>query len=253
MFGRVKGRYSISASNVAKYDALHGLIIFKNHNPLNFKEKELQDYFSTATKWFNAAHKKNPYAKYPYLLWNCLWRSGASMIHGHMQTVLGQGSHYASIEMLKKADHDYTERYSACYFDDLYKCHEMIGLGFKSGDLKIFCDITPKKDKEFTIISKKLDKKMIKAVYTAASSIIHDFGVESFNVVLIMPPIQEKALFRKKQETGWEDFPVIAKFVDRGRLSNKTTDVAGMEMYSGTAVIETDPYRIIDDLKKRFS
>src|SRR5215208_5928917 len=35
VFGRVEGEHATTASNVAKYDGFHGLIVFDDHNPLH--------------------------------------------------------------------------------------------------------------------------------------------------------------------------------------------------------------------------
>jgi len=66
----------------------------------------------------------------------------------------------------------------------------------------------------------------------------------SFNIGIIFPPLNK--------DEGWEDFPVIARIVDRGKLSNKTVDVGGMEMYARSNVIETDPYKVFEKIKSYF-
>ncbi|MBN2052814.1 hypothetical protein JW756_04895 [Candidatus Woesearchaeota archaeon] len=244
IFGRIKGKHCISASNVAKYDALHGLIVFKKHNPLDFSEKELQDYFKTALKWFDKAYKSNRNAAYPFLLWNCLWKSGASIIHGHMQLVLGEGLHYAEAEYYNKIRREYADKYKSDYFCDLHKIHSLIGLGFESKKIKIFTNIVPRKDKEVTLISDKLDKKFVSAIYKVANCLVKDLGVNSFNLGVIFPPII------KSDE--WKGFPVIARIVNRGSLSNKTSDIGGVELYARSNVIETDPYKVFENIKIYF-
>jgi hypothetical protein len=247
-FGRIKGKYCVTASNVAKYDGLHGLIIFKEHNPLNFSEKQLQDYISTAIKWFSKANKSNKEAIYPYLLWNCLWRSGASIIHGHMQMVLGEGIPYADAEYYNEIMRIYQEKYKADYFQELCKAHELIGLGMNKKGLLLFTNLTQRKDKEITLISKKLDKKCVSAIYKIANCLVKEFGVNSFNLGILFPPINPPI----NKDDSWKDFPVIIRIVDRGKLSNKTTDFGGMEMYAHSSVIETDPYVVFEKVKKYF-
>ncbi|MBW3000607.1 hypothetical protein KY341_01890 [Candidatus Woesearchaeota archaeon] len=243
-FGRIKGKFCITASNVAKYDGLHGLVIFNKHNPLDFTEKEVQDYFHTSLKWFDKAHKSNKEAAYPFLLWNCLWRAAASIIHGHFQLVLGEGKHYAEAEEYNETRKRYYNEYKSDYFFDFYKLHELIGLGLERKNLRVFTNIAPRKDKEITIISEKPDNNFISAVYKAANCLVKDFGVMSFNIGIIFPPLNK--------DEGWEDFPVIARIVDRGKLSNKTVDVGGMEMYARSNVIETDPYKVFEKIKSYF-
>jgi hypothetical protein len=243
-FGRIKGKYCVTASNVAKYDGLHGLIIFKNHNPLEFSEKELQDYFKTAMKWFDKAYKSNRNAIYPFLLWNCLWRSGASIIHGHFQLVLSEGSHYAEAEFYNHVRKEYNEKFKSDYFSDWYKTHQLIGLGLEYKRIRIFTSLTPKKDKEITIVSKKLDKNLVSAIYKVARCLVKDLGVNSFNLGIILPPTAKLA--------EWKDFPFIVRIVNRGALNAKTSDIGGMEMYARSNVIETDPYKVFEKVKSYF-
>ncbi len=250
-FGRVRGWRCISASNVAKYDALHGLIVFKQHNPLAFTEKDVSDYLSTAMKWFNKANKSNKNAIYPFLLWNCLWKAGASIIHGHMQTTLGEGMHYSGAEYLNKVRREYLAANKSDYFKDLYSVHAAIGLGLVWKKLKIFTSITPRKEKEVTIIGDKLDRKFMTAIFRAADCLVKEMGVNSFNMGVIFPPMVKG---KEKSEIGesWKGFPVIARIVDRGKLSSKTSDFGGMEMYAGASVIESDPYKVFESLKSHF-
>ncbi|MBU2443378.1 MAG: hypothetical protein KKF95_04865, partial [Nanoarchaeota archaeon] len=64
-FGRIKGKKCITASNIAKYDAMHGLVIFNEHNPLKFSLEDIKDYIDTTDKWIKKAHKENPDRKFP--------------------------------------------------------------------------------------------------------------------------------------------------------------------------------------------
>jgi hypothetical protein len=244
VFGRAKGKFCVSASNIAKYDSLHGVIIFKKHNPLEFSDKELNDYFKTALVWFRKANKSNKDAVYPYLLWNCLWRSGAGVTHGHMQVALGEGMHYGEAELYNRIRQDYSAKHSADYFSDLHTVHERIGLGMRWKGIKVFMNITPKKEKEITLISEKFDRKLFKAIYLAANCLVKDFCVQSFNLGVLLPPMAKIE--------GWRGFPVVARIVDRGKLSTKTCDIGGMEMHAKSSVIEGDPYKVFEKLSARF-
>src|SRR3954452_4075871 len=51
VFGRVRGAHSMTASNVAKYDGFHGLIVFADHDPLSFTLEKVDDYVSVALTW----------------------------------------------------------------------------------------------------------------------------------------------------------------------------------------------------------
>lgn len=245
MFGRIKGKHCVTASNVAKYDGMHGLVVFKKHNPLDFNQEDLYDYFDTALKWFEKAHKTNEKAIYPFLLWNCLWRSGASIIHGHIQMVLGEGFHYGDVEKENKVRLEYHKKYKSDYFKDFFRIHKQIGLGFEEEGQQIFMNIVPREDKEVTIIAKKLDRNCVRAIYKIAKCLTDDFGVVSFNLGVVFPPL--------KKMQNWKDFPVIVRIVDRGKLSSKTTDIGGMEIYDMGNVISTDPYKVFEKIKKSFA
>jgi hypothetical protein len=66
----------------------------------------------------------------------------------------------------------------------------------------------------------------------------------SFNMGIILPPMNKDA--------AWKGFPVIARMVSRGSLSNKTSDIGGVELYAGSNVIETDPYKVFEKIKSYF-
>lgn len=71
-FGRIYGEHSVTASNVAKYDARHGLVIFNEFDPLNITEEQLIDYFRVVREYWQKSHEQDPQAIYPFLAWHCL-------------------------------------------------------------------------------------------------------------------------------------------------------------------------------------
>jgi hypothetical protein len=91
-FGRVRGRFCVTASNIAKFDGYHGLVVFNERHPLRFTRDMLHDYIDTGGRWGDLAHASDPDAKYYMFLWNCLWRAGASLLHGHAQVIMGRGA-----------------------------------------------------------------------------------------------------------------------------------------------------------------
>src|SRR5215203_3993860 len=120
VFGRVKGRHSITASNVAKYDGFHGVIVFDDHNPLHLTPEKVSDYISVGLEWGRKALEADPEARYPFLMWNCLWRAGGSIIHGHAQVTATRGSHYPKVEHLRRAASAYKREHGSNYFEDLH-------------------------------------------------------------------------------------------------------------------------------------
>ena len=50
--GRIESNFSLTASNLTKIARHHSLVIFKNSNPFNLSQIEIQDGFQTAFEWF---------------------------------------------------------------------------------------------------------------------------------------------------------------------------------------------------------
>ena len=65
---RATGRYCITASNIAKCDGFHSLIIFDEHNPLVISRERVHDYIQTALRWAKRAHNTDPSARYFLLM-----------------------------------------------------------------------------------------------------------------------------------------------------------------------------------------
>ncbi len=59
------------------------------------------------------------------------------------------------------------------------------------------------------------------------------------------PPLAET-------EESWEDFPVMAKLVDRGRPDSLVSDVGGMEIYA-SSVVASDPFELARRLREYLS
>ena len=57
-FGRVRGIHSTTASNIAKYDGFHGVIVFDDHNPLHFTPEKVADYINVGLRWARKLSKQ---------------------------------------------------------------------------------------------------------------------------------------------------------------------------------------------------
>jgi len=240
VFGRVQGKYSITAANIAKYDVWSSLVIFKKHNPLEFNLKEFSDYINTAFQWFDMVLKENEDYKFPFFVWNCLPRAGASQVHGHAQILMTRDRSYAKVESLKRVIEEYKKETKSDYFKDLYKVHKSLGLSHKSGEVKLFASITPIKEKEIIVISPGPPSTMDqtkKIVFNILRCFIDVFGVESFNMSISCPLLNRV-----------NDPPYIIQIVDRGNIFKSTADIGGMELF-GSTVVADDPYMIIKKLK----
>ena len=241
VFGRIRGQHALTASNVAKYDGWHGIIVFDEHDPLRFSAEQVADYVDTAQVWARAAHKADPEARYPFFLWNCLWKSGASILHGHAQMTLTRGMHYAQVEGWRLAALRYRAAYGTNYFTDLIATHSALDLAVDQGTVTISPSLTPFKEKETHIIAQNLDDDLKAALFRVLNTFVARLGVQSFNLALYQPPLAATA-------EDWDGFPFVIRVVDRGSLQVKTADIGSMEMF-GQSVVATDPFRVVDALR----
>ena len=242
VFGRIRGKYSITAANIAKYDVWSSLVIFKKHNPHEFNLKELSDYLDTSFKWFEMVFNEDENYKFPFFVWNCLPRAGASQVHGHAQILMTRDRSYARVESLKRTIKEYKKETKSNYLNDVYMVHKSLGLSHKSGDVRLFAKITPIKEKEIIIISPEHPSKMDqtkKVIFNILRCFIDVLGVQSFNMSISCPSMNEDD----------DDLPYIIQIVDRGDISKSTADIGGMELY-GSTVVADDPYKVIDSLRE---
>jgi hypothetical protein len=242
-FGRVRGRHCLTASNIAKYDGFSGVVIFNEHDPLRFERDSVYDYIDTSIQWAHKAHQTDPQAKYFFLMWNCLWKSGATLVHGHFQMTLTRHMHYPKVERLRRAALEYRARCGRDYFVDLYHTHRLVGCAFESDGCRVLAHLTPVKEKEVLILCHSVDDGMKEAIFQVAQAMTKAMGVASFNLALYMPPLAPV-------EEDWSGFPLIARMVDRGDLANRHSDMGGMELYA-TSVVASDPLAVARVLKER--
>ncbi len=240
-FGRVTGKHCVTASNVARYEGLHGLVIFNEFHPLKFSREQVVDYIDTAWEWAGKAHQENPAAKYFFLTWNCLWRAGASIYHGHAQVSLASGRHYSKIEALRRLAGGYGQRYGSSYFDDLFKVHRSLGCATATNGVQVLAHLTPFKDNELVITGKELNRSFKETIYEMLAFFRDSLGVKSFNLSLVTPPLCPT-------EENWQGFPVLCRLVDRGSLESQTSDIGGVEIYAAS-VISSDPFELATKLR----
>jgi hypothetical protein len=241
-FGRIQGKYSVTASNIAKFDGFAGVVVFDEHNPLDFTREQIADYIDTGVAWLEKAHETDQQAQYPFWLWNCLWRAGASIVHGHAQMILARDKHYAKVEGLRRAALAYRETSGQDYFDDLYAAHKSLGLAVEVEGTRILVYLAPVKDKEVLLFSSSLDGGLKDSIYRVLDCYVRRLYVSSFNVAILMPPLGPT-------EEDWGGFPYVVRIVDRGDPFNRTVDVAAMELYA-SSVIFSDPFGVMEVLRE---
>ena len=241
-FGRIEGNHSTTASNIAKYDGYHGVIVFDDHNPLLFTPEKVADYVNVGLRWGRKALEDDPEARYFFLMWNCLWRAGGSIIHGHAQATATRNMHYPKVEHQRRSAQNYAAEHGSDYFDDLYLAHDALGLSFPCpGNVRGFANLTPIKDHALTLIGESIESEALQqAVANALKTYVEDLGVSTFNVAFHAPPLEPT-------DEDWSRFPVVVHLVDRGDPASRTSDLGAMELYAAS-VVATDPFRVAEAL-----
>jgi hypothetical protein len=242
-FGRTHGAHGITASNVAKYDGYHGVLVFDQHDPLApVDAATIRDHLATTRRWGEAALAEDPAARYLFVLWNCLWRAGGSIVHGHMQMTATRGAHYPKVEQLRRQALGYASSEGRDYFEDLWLVHDALGLGVEVEEARVFPSLTPLKEREVLILGRPgADETSLAAGIARVVTAFRAAGVVSHNMAVYLPPLSPDG-------EDWRRFPPIARLVDRGDPANRTSDIGAMELYAAS-VIATDPFRLADALR----
>jgi hypothetical protein len=258
VFERIRGRYCISAYNIAKYDGWHGLVIFDEFHPLRFNQAQLLDYFDVALRWLDAAHQMDPAAQYPLIMWNCLWKAGASITHGHLQMTLSRGMAYGQVERWRRAAAEYRRTEKSDLFADLGRLHAALDLTFtNSADISGYATLTPLKDREL-VLHASIDSSLMKSgpdrtalrtalvslwdvTYRALRSLIDDQGVRSFNLAVYLLPYGQTV-------EVWDDLPICVRIVDRGDPLVRAVNIGAMELFAGS-VITADPFEVAEQVR----
>jgi hypothetical protein len=242
-FGRVRGEHGITASNIAKYDGYHGVLVFDEHDPLAPMDADvIRDRLLTSRRWALAANEEDPSAKYYFLIWNCLWRAGGSIVHGHTQMTVTRGMHYPRVEMLRRKALEYDAQHGRDYFDDLWLVHDALGLGHERDGARVFASLAPIKESEVIILGRPgEDETSLAAAIAGVISAYRKQGVVAYNLALLLPPLNADG-------NDWRRFPPHARLVDRGDPANKTSDIGGMELYAAS-VVAADPFRLAEALR----
>ena len=239
-FGRIEGEHCLTAANVAKAEAWHGLIVFREPNPLAFTRESVRDCLATALRWWQAAHEQDAEAVYPLLFWNCGAAAGASLGHAHLQVALARSRHFGAAERLRAAAEEYRARHGADYFRDLVRAHAALGLAVIYEGAAVLASLTPAKEREIMIIAPSIEEGMAEALYAALACYRDRLSVGSFNVALFGPPLAGT-------EEDWQRFPFVARVVERGGAGGLASDIGAMELFAA-AVVSHDPFELAEAL-----
>jgi hypothetical protein len=246
--GRVRGRHMITGANAAMAEAHHAVLVFDEHDPLAFDEALVIDLLETGRRWAERSREGDPEATNYVLLWNCLWRAGGSIIHGHAQALLGGGAHVARLDRLRRD----TLAHRAAHPDgdlveEVLAAHRALGLTIEAADgVTVVAHLTPTKEREVLVVgtagSDETDAPFADAVARTVVAYRDRLGVRSFNLVVWRPPLTDSL------RDGWDLVPPIVRLVDRGDPASRPSDIGAMELYA-TPIVGGDPYEVIEALR----
>jgi hypothetical protein len=252
-FGRVQSKHVITAGNIAKADGWHSVGIFDRHNPLEIDSELVTEMLSTAGEWADRAHTSDPSARFLFLLWNCLWRAGASLVHGHIQMTLSHQMAHARVEHLRAVARRYLLETGDDYFVDLARVHRALGLCVADDKIDWYASLTPVKEREIVLIAPTYQDGALQPeelgilsepLFTTLSCLQRQMGVLSFNAGIFGPPLAASGQKPVgEQEKDWTGFPLVARLVDRGNPLSTTSDIAGLELF-GSSVVASDPFEV---------
>ena len=243
LFGRVRGRHCITASNVACWEGQCAVLIFDEPDPLAFTRDHLRDYFRASLEWARRAHQHDPQARYFVWLWNGGPKGGASLLHAHAQMGLGRGMHYAKVEGLRRAALAYRARHGASYFDDLLAAHQDVGLDIQAGWLRGFFYLAANRPKDAWLYGQEMDDALADALHDLLRALIERTGTRAFDVGVLMPPLFPPPRANEGEAEDWSGFPVIVRVGDRGAPDVLSSDIGAIDLYAHNT-ISTDPFEV---------
>jgi hypothetical protein len=254
IFGRVTGRYSRSAANLARADGWHGVVVFDEHDPLAIGPEQLADGLMVVREWAARAHALRVESSHLFVLWNCLWRAGASQVHAHLQMLLSRQMPQAAVERWRAAVQAYRAATGRPYFADALEAHRALGLVVMDGRTSAYASLTPIKEREVVLLAPgptwsaprgdpASDDAFVGFARDIARTVegLRQLGVTAFNLAVFGPPLASGG-------PAWEDFPAMARLVDRGDPLSATADMAALELF-GSSVVAHDPFVVARALR----
>jgi hypothetical protein len=234
--GRLEGKHTITAANLMSYNRHHSLVIFKKHDPLDIKYPAFSEALDAAFEWFEKTNTLDKKSVHPILIWNYLWKSAASIIHPHLQIMLSE-TQFPSQKNMEKISSSYRKKHNSDYLKDFSKIHDSLNLLTRNKDAQIISHLVPIKENEVIVIG-KFNDSFKKSLYSVVK-MYKKIGVESFNMALMLPRVGEI-----------KNGTIVARFVDRGKLSTKTADFGAMEIYSGSHIVSSDPFALAEKIRR---
>ncbi len=248
-FGRIRGARVVTGANAALADAHHAVVVFDAHDPLGFDAELVLDVLETGRAWAERARADDPEAANYLLIWNCLWRAGGSIVHGHAQALLGAGRHYEHIDRLRRDVASYAARHGGDLVEELVAVHRSVGLTIEMADgVTLVANLTPRKERELLLVGsagmEETDPRFADALARTLVAYRDRIGVRTFNLALWRPPLGADTT----RDAAWDAIPPMVRLVDRGDPFSRPSDIGAMELY-GTPIVGSDPYDLVEALR----
>eukprot|EP00123_Amoebidium_parasiticum_P020261 comp4623_c0_seq1/m.820 comp4623_c0_seq1/g.820 ORF comp4623_c0_seq1/g.820 comp4623_c0_seq1/m.820 type:complete len:475 (-) comp4623_c0_seq1:545-1969(-) len=238
---RVETRYTVTAANVFKYDAFHGLIISRNHDPVGLTKTEFVDLMRTSVTWFQRVHQMSPRSRFPHLMWDLLPKASASQVHPHAQVSLSPDRYYGMAENLRQQAIRYSRDHGgANYFTDLLAIHSSLGLTVNHGRATAMAYLTPKKENEIIVWSKTANDDLFTLLYKVIQAMRTELDVYAFSLAMFLPEMGAPI--------GPNTLPAFARIIDRGAPTGKRSDISAMELFAASNV-NADPFAVMKKLR----
>ena len=233
----------LTGANAAQADAHHAVIVFDEHDPLAFDADLVDDLLVTGREWAELARGVDPAAVHYLLIWNCLWRAGGSIIHGHAQAIVGRVRPHARLDRFRHDAATYAAAIGADLVADLVALHRDLDLAVDAdGGVTLLAHVVPTKEHEAVVIGRpgmdERDPAFARAVGRTLEALRDRVGVRSFNLAVWRPPL----------DAVDDPLPPIARIVDRGDPATRPSDIGAMELY-GSPIVGSDPYDLVAALR----
>ncbi|XP_068081499.1 uncharacterized protein [Anabrus simplex] len=223
-FGRIYGKYSVSAANIFKLNKWHALFITKQHSLFNITEVEFIDLFNTAIKWFKTVNAMDHIARYPVLFWDMFPHAGASQMHVHVHGILGTNGYPGQFGDLFSMTKNFRSKEHSYYWTSVIKMHEALGLVLRFNKVVALAPLVPHRSHELWLISNEPCKELFQLLYYTVK--MYQSGLSQFCFSM------GGALPVPNQEFDPEkSLPSVIQIGTRGDCSSSVNDISSVELY----------------------
>lgn len=248
VFGRVRGRFVATAANLYSASKFHAVLPFAVHDPRIPPSREpFLDELDVADRFFEAAHQADERAIYSSYGRNNLDKAAASIWwHGHAQLQQEIGCHEGVMEELLDVFHTYRWRFGRDYFQDLFRAHELVGLGVERSGVMVMPYLTPLGNRHIRMVAYAFDEPQRDVLFRIVHYFMDEkgFGAKAFNFTIVYRPISYDG-------RDWGGMPaIIADILDRGDITKRNNDVGFSERLLKSPITTIDPYRVQEGIEQ---